>query len=135
VNTIAKAAANLREALVARSLAALQHLQAIEARLPQVRVRREKSWEEEMRWFHGLFNMADGYPKEAVPVTRAWNDRASRSAQVATTFAAINKEDAKNLLVHGYYLAGTNLHVLLAWPLLEGLDQRRLDALSAGDGR
>jgi hypothetical protein len=86
-----------------------------------------------MGWFIGLLNVANGYPKEAMPVARPWNERASRSAQVSTTLAAINKEDAKNLLVHGYYLACTNLHVLLAWPLLEGLDQRRLDALFAGE--
>jgi hypothetical protein len=133
VNTIAKAAANAGEALVARSLAALEHLRAVEARLPQVQVPRDESWFEEMGWFHGLLNMANGYPKDIVPVVRPWNERASRSTQVSTTLAAINKEDAKNLLVHGYYLACTNLHVLLAWPLLEGLDQRRLDALFAGE--
>ena len=133
VNTIAKAAANAGEALVVRSLAALEHLRAIEARLPQVQVPRDESWNEEMGWFIGLLNVANGYPKEAMPVARPWNERASRSAQVSTTLAAINKEDAKNLLVHGYYLACTNLHVLLAWPLLEGLDQRRLDALFAGE--
>jgi hypothetical protein len=133
VNTIAKAAVNAGEALVARSLAALEHLQAAEARLPQIRMPRDESWDEEMSWFIGLLNVANGYPKEAIPVTRPWSNRASRSAQVPTTLAAIDKEDAKNLLVHGYYLACTNLHVLLAWPLLEGLDQRRLDVLSAGE--
>lgn len=134
VNTIAKAASDTGEALVARSLAALEHLQAIEARLPEVRVPRDESWDEQMGWFIGLLNVVNGYPKEAIPVTRPWNNRASRSAQVPTTLAAINKEDAQNLLVHGYYLACTNLHVLLAWPLLEGLDQRRLDALFAREG-
>jgi hypothetical protein len=133
VNTIAKAAANAGETLVARSLAALEHLQVIEARLPKVQMPRDESWDEEMGWFIGLLNVANGYPREAIPVTRPWNDRASRSAQVPTTLAAINKEDAKNLLMHGYYLACTNLHVLLAWPLLEGLDQRRLDSLCAGE--
>lgn len=134
VNTITKAGANARDALVARSLAALEHLQAVEGRLPQVRVHRDESWDDNMGWFIGLLNVTNGYPKEAIPVLRPWNDRACRSAHVPTTLAAINKDDAKNLLAHGYYLACTNLHVLLGWPLLEGVDQRRLDALLAGDG-
>jgi hypothetical protein len=62
----------------------------------------------------------------------SWWERATRSAAVCTTFGALRPDDARNLLLHGYYVACCNLHVALGWPLLAGLDAPRLDALSAG---
>jgi hypothetical protein len=65
-------------------------------------------------------------------VQMSWWERATRNAAVSTTFRALCLDDARNLLLHGYYLACCNLHVALGWPLLAGLDPSRLDALSAG---
>jgi hypothetical protein len=62
----------------------------------------------------------------------SWFERATRSAAVSTTFRALCLVEARNLLLHGYYLACCNLHVALGWPLLAGLDASRFDALSAG---
>lgn len=63
----------------------------------------------------------------------AWWKRAELSATVPTTLRRIRPETAGNLLIHGYYLAMVNMHVLLDWPLLAGLDHARLDALAGTD--
>lgn len=48
-----------------------------------------------------------------------WQRTASANAAVATTLSALGEETAARLIRHGYVLALANLHVLLAYPLVE----------------
>jgi predicted acylesterase/phospholipase RssA len=118
-----------RHILVQRAYDALSHLEKIERDLPPIEM-------PELERLSVIANL-DGarFGTIFLPVHGAvhvsWFERATRSAAVRTTFRALSPDDARNLLLHGYYIACCNLHVALGWPLLARLDASRLDALSA----
>ena len=124
---VSSAGESLR-ALVDRGTAAMRHVEAAGAqfRTPEISPERHVALGAQLAVVTRLFD----YP--ILPsVGASWAQRASISAAVPTTFAALSISDAQNLVLHGYYLACANLHTILGWPLVAGLTRRRLDALAA----
>lgn len=62
----------------------------------------------------------------------AWWKRTQKSSLIGTKLSCLSPDEAKTLVMHGYYLAMANLHICAGWPLSESLDQARLDRLFAG---
>jgi predicted acylesterase/phospholipase RssA len=124
-----------RGKLLERAHATIAHLNALESSLPVGAVRlggTEPPAIANAGWPDTL-----GVPREqfdsgfdfTLGARSAWENRVGKSISVNTTFAAIDVDDAENLLFHGYYLTCANLHVTLNWPLLDGLNTERLGHL------
>jgi predicted acylesterase/phospholipase RssA len=112
------------KALIERASAAWEHLKKIEQTLPPIgdliADDRDLAIKADIIKIMRLYN----FPMIPDQSMVAWYQRTSKSTQVKTKLSAIQVEDAKNLLLHGYYLACTNLHIVLNWPLLEGLNNK-----------
>jgi predicted acylesterase/phospholipase RssA len=109
------------EELLGRAKAALEYLESVEPKLQRV--------ESSLNRVPTRRSLSSSADDAAYPAFIAWELRTRRSADLKTTFAAFARADAANLIIHGYCLACTNLHVALDWPLLDGLSAERLQAL------
>jgi hypothetical protein len=113
--------------LLDRARAALLYLDELEERLPPIERPDDRRWLDMRLVYLGLLG------RSILPVRPlvldSWFERVTRSAAVGTTFGALSQDDARNLLLHGYYLACCNLHIVLGWPLLARLDASSLDEL------
>ena len=125
-------AAGEPEALAARAAAVVDHLAAVERTLPDppgITMRDRAAIQTAASM---TTRRLGGGPRLDSDAEIAWWKRAELSAAVRTTLGRIPPPVAMNLLIHGYYLAMANLHVLLDWPLLKDLDSARLEAMFAG---
>jgi predicted acylesterase/phospholipase RssA len=111
------------ETLLDRARAALDFLEAAESKLPFTERDLSGSISSPLA-IHSGNNFFTSRNCSA-----AWHQRTESSGAVKTTFAAIHPAHARNLVLHGYYLACANLHVALDWPLCDRLDSERLDFL------
>jgi hypothetical protein len=122
-----------RRVLVERAYAALRHLEEVEKDLPPNELPELERLLDIANLYHARFGTSFlGFLPVRGAVHVSWFERTTRSAAISTRFRALSLDEARNLLLHGYYLACCNLHVALGWPLLAGLDRSRLAALSTG---
>lgn len=62
----------------------------------------------------------------------AWWKRVEATSMVGTKLSKIDKHDAMNLLLQGFYLTMTNLHITADWPLSDAMDIARMEKLLGG---
>jgi hypothetical protein len=132
------AAGDQAHILAERVRAIYKHLHAIETKLPSLDTFDSPLGEGIYLGLLWSLQSSLGFKtRRYIPPTAMlnWSHRAALSADIATTFAAIPVDAAKNVVLHGYYLACTNLHLALGWPLLDGLDKSRLDALAGVESK
>jgi transposase-like protein len=126
-------AAGEPEALAARATAVIHYLAAVERTLPDPPgITMQDQAAISAATVTTTRRLGGGPRLGASDAEIAWWKRAELSAAVRTTLGRIPPPVAMNLLIHGYYLAMANLHVLLDWPLLNDLDSARLEAMFAG---
>jgi transposase-like protein len=114
-----------------RAAAARSVLDAVEARLPDPPPHTTRD-ELDFRVATGQSPVGGDWSGGGSAAQLAWWMRTRVSAAVGTQLDRITTFEAVNLVLHGYYLAMANLHIVAGWPLLDTLDEARLGRLFEG---
>jgi hypothetical protein len=118
VERLFKAAGNKADMLTKRASEVMKYLDRVEQHLPDPSVLTDSDYLELRR--------KAGYVSDA---ELAWWLRAQASALIGTKLSRIPRENALNLILHGYYLTMANMHICADWPLTKALDSQRLGRL------